>query len=684
MAKRQKSSVLNRLSGKTLLFSGKFDYGVADALKALAEAQQGTVCDDLHGKVDYLVLADLSAGKTIQKKAASFNAKGATIQVLDADGFRDLAEPTDDEILALLRAGEAETFAKTRGSRFYQASASRCTFHAEDFSGVTFKNAHLDDICFDRCSFVGAKLSDVYLGMTPGCDFSNATINTSQFADVPGCRFSKSTLAGCCFAGDFSESDFHGAVADHITFCDTNYHRHRGTTKTLMAGIRFIGGTFKSTGFQLLQLQAPDFSGADLSHAMFANCLVNAGAFRNAVLRDAVFVDCKLPGCDFTDADLSGANLAGADLTGASLAGADLADTNLRGAKLDDVDFTNAKNYDPSSLLPAVIGPALTELDSVNAAAKRIQIKFHLHSSNGEDGEQVGVDSAGLKWGWGVQTPRGIGSRQSFRGGSKQAMSDALLYLANVAGNARVGFETVEVSSTKSPKGGKELRDLVIRGIAEAFGQEMPPENELAAAIKKRRAVQQEKGAAERERRAQAKAEAEKAKAKATKQIAKKIEKAVGKVSDVASFLKALELRIEKPKIDKATKMLKASGFKLFNDVTDEHVCGVVKSQTDADLVYACRVGHDGHYSCCTQNLNICGGLRGSICKHLLVLIIGLVQAGELDPTTIDGWLAKTHSVKPELDKEIMGAVFLKYKGAEAGDVDWRPTETVPEDYYAL
>jgi hypothetical protein len=68
----------------------------------------------------------------------------------------------------------------------------------------------------------------------------------------------------------------------------------------------------------------------------------------------------------------------------------------------------------------------------------------------------------------------------------------------------------------------------------------------------------------------------------------------------------------------------------------------------------------------------------------LLVLIIGLVKAGELDPSTIDGWVAKTRSTKPELDKEVMGEIFIRYKGAEAGEVDWRPTETVPEDYYAL
>lgn len=85
-----------------------------------------------------------------------------------------------------------------------------------------------------------------------------------------------------------------------------------------------------------------------------------------------------------------------------------------------------------------------------------------------------------------------------------------------------------------------------------------------------------------------------------------------------------------------------------------------------------------------TQNLNICGGLRGSVCKHLLVLIVGLVQAGKLDPGTIDQWVSQSSKVKPVLDKDVMGEVFIRYKGAEGGEADWRPTETVPEDYYAL
>ena len=129
--------------------------------------------------------------------------------------------------------------------------------------------------------------------------------------------------------------------------------------------------------------------------------------------------------------------------------------------------------------------------------------------------------------------------------------------------------------------------------------------------------------------------------------------------------------------------MLKAATIPALQRRHRDALNGVVKSQTDPDLVYACRIESRRAYACCTQNLNICGGLRGSICKHLLVLIIGLVKAGELDPSTIDEWVAKTHDAKPELNKETMGEIFIRYKGAEAGEVDWRPTETVPEDYYS-
>jgi len=153
---------------------------------------------------------------------------------------------------------------------------------------------------------------------------------------------------------------------------------------------------------------------------------------------------------------------------------------------------------------------------------------------------------------------------------------------------------------------------------------------------------------------------------------------------DLPAFIKNLTANTDSSRMSKVTKMLRADRFQLFSSVTDDHVTGVVKSQTDSSLVYACRLGKNGQFFCCTQNLNHCGGLRGALCKHIMVLAIGLAQSGELDPTMANAWAKASRTKKPELDKDDATATFVRYKGAEAGEIDWRPTETIPEDYYAL
>ena len=94
--------------------------------------QRGKVLEDLDATADYLVLANTSAGKTIQKKAAALNGLGATIQVIDAHAFRKLAEPTEEEVLELLRAGESEMYAKVRGPVLYlRGHSPKCTYRLE-------------------------------------------------------------------------------------------------------------------------------------------------------------------------------------------------------------------------------------------------------------------------------------------------------------------------------------------------------------------------------------------------------------------------------------------------------------------------------------------------------------------------------------------------------------------------
>jgi hypothetical protein len=100
--------------------------------------------------------------------------------------------------------------------------------------------------------------------------------------------------------------------------------------------------------------------------------------------------------------------------------------------------------------------------------------------------------------------------------------------------------------------------------------------------------------------------------------------------------------------------------------------------------VYSCRLASDGSFACCAQNLNICGGLQDAVCKHLLVLLLGLTKSGYLDSGRAFQWLQQAQRQRPNFDKEAVTATFLKYRSTKAGECDWQPTETIPEDYYAL
>jgi len=168
---------------------------------------------------------------------------------------------------------------------------------------------------------------------------------------------------------------------------------------------------------------------------------------------------------------------------------------------------------------------------------------------------------------------------------------------------------------------------------------------------------------------------------------AKPARKAGGAVpanATLGTLFTELDKAVGDGRMDKVRKMLRADRFQLFSEVSDDKVTAVIKSQTDPSLFYACSVDKGGRYMCCTQNLYPCGGLRGKPCKHLLVMLVGLAQGQQVDPGVALQWARATKGKAPALDKDAVSATFIRYKGAEAGEVDWRPTETIPEDYYAF
>jgi hypothetical protein len=153
---------------------------------------------------------------------------------------------------------------------------------------------------------------------------------------------------------------------------------------------------------------------------------------------------------------------------------------------------------------------------------------------------------------------------------------------------------------------------------------------------------------------------------------------------DFTAFYERVRKIVDGGRLGQAVSMLKGTKFHLFAEVNENQVIGVTRSQGSKDRFYACRLTSAGQYECGTQRLNKCAVLGGRVCKHLLVLILGLARSGTFDCGLAFQWLQLTRGQKETMDREVMTATFLKYKGVESGEVDWRPTETIPEDYYAL
>lgn len=158
--------------------------------------------------------------------------------------------------------------------------------------------------------------------------------------------------------------------------------------------------------------------------------------------------------------------------------------------------------------------------------------------------------------------------------------------------------------------------------------------------------------------------------------------------ADVNGLVARLQQLIDPRRMKRTLDMLKAGKNQLFAEVEPTLVRGIVRSQREENLVYSCVLIEDGAYACCTPDLSICLGLRDEPCKHILVMLIGLARAGRLDPATVDRWVVAACGLKNyrwnKTTKNHVSDTLLRYKGVQAGEVDWRPTETIPEDFYAM
>lgn len=117
-----------------------------------------------------------------------------------------------------------------------------------------------------------------------------------------------------------------------------------------------------------------------------------------------------------------------------------------------------------------------------------------------------------------------------------------------------------------------------------------------------------------------------------------------------------------KPKLKKAKNMAKDQPNVFFRVENDGGtLLGVVKSQTNINLIYASYLRSDGTFGCQTQNLNACGGLRGHICKHILTLVVSASQNRIIMNRFVD-WLQNSSEHRPTNDRQISAYIFEQYE----------------------
>lgn len=139
------------------------------------------------------------------------------------------------------------------------------------------------------------------------------------------------------------------------------------------------------------------------------------------------------------------------------------------------------------------------------------------------------------------------------------------------------------------------------------------------------------------------------------------------------------------PRITKAIRMFKKESNLLYIDKDNESLRAIVKSQTHPDkLEYAILLNSDGSFFCGTQNLYPCGGLRGKICKHIILALIATIKSNQGTANELIKWVDNTKGIRPKLIKPQATAIFVRYQNALEGKIEWRPVEILPEDFMAF
>jgi len=231
---------------------------------------------------------------------------------------------------ALIASGQSVEFedftgADLTGLDFAGADLRGVFVESALLAGVDLSGARLDGAVLAHADLTGACLS--------GASLRDANLGNSTFtgvqadgADFGDAIFYKADLTG----SDFTRSRLDGADMTDVVFKDVCLvdasARDLFLMKTSVSGIDFSGSDLSDAIFIEVDLGRARFSGATLDEAVFLGCTGQAARFDKASLKNLRVVEsCDLSGADFTAAVMEESNLRGTRLMNCNFAGANLA-----------------------------------------------------------------------------------------------------------------------------------------------------------------------------------------------------------------------------------------------------------------------------------------------------------------------------------------------------------------------
>jgi len=154
--------------------------------------------------------------------------------------------------------------------------------------------------------------------------------------------------------------------------------------------------------------------------------------------------------------------------------------------------------------------------------------------------------------------------------------------------------------------------------------------------------------------------------------------------TEIQKFLRLISPIANYGRIQRAIKMLKKESFTSFLKKSEGGIYGIIKSQTNKELIYSSSIDKFAGYFCGTQNIRPCGGLRGSVCKHIILLLMAGIKDGLISAEEAADIVRSTEYKKPNYNKEHAKEIIILYQNAVDGTIEWRAVEILPEDLMAF